>query len=232
MAKPALRSITCPTVSVADARVAHDVERIVLVDRESSRYVGSDGQAEFLATAAMRGGEIVRRSGRVVEAVDIATIRWVGDRSGELITDEDRARIVEAIRNHFRSEGSPYQLRHSSGELEDETGRRSPGFRSALPHAAHSDGWSLSDVWMSPEFPDPTSFPPMVVYRDASCVAELPRRIEVRGDRRLRVLVPRQLRWCGDRDGQPMAEPDRARIVERIRSVYDEWGYRYVLEDD
>jgi hypothetical protein len=29
-----------------------------------------------------------------------------------------------------------------------------------------------------------------------------------------------------------MAEPDRVRIVERIRSVYDEWGYRYEFADD
>jgi hypothetical protein len=28
-----------------------------------------------------------------------------------------------------------------------------------------------------------------------------------------------------------MAEPDRVRIIERIRSVYDEWGYGYELED-
>lgn len=208
------------------------MERIEYVDRETSRYVGSDGQAEFLETVAMWGGEIVRRSGRVVQAVDVATIHWVGDRSGERMADEDRARIVEAIRNRYRSEGSPYQLRHPTGELEDETGRRGPGFRSALPHAAHSDGWSLTDLWMSPEFPDPASFPPTVVYSDAEGVAELPRRVEVRGDRRLEVLVPQQLRWRGDRDGQPMAEPDRVRIVERIRSVYDEWGYRYELADD
>jgi len=216
---------------VADARATRDVERIELVDWETSWYVGPDGQAEFLATGAMRGGEILRRSGRVVEAVGVATIRWVGDRSGEPVSDADRARIVEAIRNHYRSEGSPYQLRHPSGQLEDETGQRSPGFRSALPHAAHSEGWSLTDLWMSPDFPDPASFPPTVVYHDADGVAELPRRVEVRGDRRLRVLVPRQLRWSGNREGEPMTEPDRARIVERIRSVYDEWGYRYELDD-
>lgn len=200
--------------------------------RETGRYMGPDGEAEFLATGAMRGGELVYRGGRVVDEADVSTICWVGSRAGQPMSEPDRERITDAIRNYYRSDGSPYQLRHPSGELEDETGRRTPGFRSALPHAEHSDGWSLTDLRMSPEFPDPASFPPTVVYRDAEGVAELPRRVEIRGDRRIRVLVPRQLRWRGDRDGQPIAESDRARIVERIRSVYDEWGYPYELEDE
>jgi len=50
------------------------------------------------------------------------------------------------------------------------------------------------------------------------------------GERR-RVLHPGRLSWIGDRDGEPMSDLDRTRIVNRIRSAYDEWGYRYDVVD-
>jgi hypothetical protein len=210
--------------------VPEEQERIEYVDRETSRYIGPSGQADFLATLAMRGGEIIRRAGRMVEEVDVSTIRWTGDRAGEAMAEADRDRIVDTVRRRNRAEGTPYQLRHRSGELEDETGHRTPGFRSALPRAEHSEGWSVTDLWMSPEHPDPDAYPPAIVYADATGSAELPRRIEVRGDRRLRVLVPGRLRWIGERRGEPMTDGDRHRILERVRSVYDERGDRYEIE--
>lgn len=117
------------------ARVSFDSEpaSIEFVGREEGRYLGPEGQASFLATSAMRGGEVVRRGGRVVEAVDIATIRWMGDRADQPVSVDQRERIVATIRHHLKAEGVPYQLRHPSGELEDEAGRLQPGFRSALP---------------------------------------------------------------------------------------------------
>lgn len=215
---------------MVDPRSPQGEERIEFVDRETSRYIGPIGQADFLATQAMRGGEIIRRAGRIVEAVDVSSIRWTGDRAGEAMTEPDRDRIVDAIRRHNRGDHAPYQLRHPSGELEDEAGHRSPGFRSALPTAVHSAGWSVTDLWMSPAYPDPDTYPPAIIYADAAGVAELPRRIEVRGDRRFRVLVPGRLQWIGDRTGESMTDGDRDRILERVRSVYDEWGYRYEIE--
>jgi hypothetical protein len=206
------------------------IERIEFVDRETGRYTGPLGQADFLATLAMHGGEIVRRAGRMVEAVDVSSIHWTGDRAGAAMSERDRDRILDVIRRHYDAERAPYQLRHLSGELEDETGHRNPGFRSALPNAVHSEGWSVADLWMSPDRPDPDSYPPTIVYEDTAGVAELPRRIEVRGDRRFRVLVPGRLRWIGDRTGESMTDSDRERILERVRSVYDEWGYRYEVE--
>jgi hypothetical protein len=70
-----------------------------------------------------------------------------------------------------------------------------------------------------------------VVYRDGSGEAELPRRIETDAKRQWRVLKPGGLRWIGARAGEPMGDGDRARIIGRIRSVYDEWGYPYALTD-
>jgi hypothetical protein len=215
---------------MTDARMPGGHERIEFVDRETNRYIGPVGQADFLATVAIRGGEIIRRGGRVVAAVDVSSIRWTGDRAGEAMSDLDRDRILGAIRRQYGAERAPYQLRHPSGVLEDETGARRPGFRSALPHAEHSEGWSLTDAWMSPEYPDPDSYPPAIVYSDAAGAAELPRRIEVRGDRRLRVLDSRRLEWIGARSAEAMTDGDRDRIIARVRSVYDEWGYHYEVE--
>lgn len=82
---------------------------------------------------------------------------------------------------------------------------------------------------MSPEFPDPTIYPETITYRDESGTAEMPRVIEVQGVQRSRVLLVAGLQWAGDRQGDPMDEPDRQRIVSRIRAVYDEWGYPYDL---
>lgn len=133
-------------------------------------------------------------------------------------------RFTDAIRRLLRSTGKPFDLRHPSGEIEDETGSRRPGFRSALPRVEHSDGWRLTDLWVSPEHPDPAAPPPTIRCEDATGAAEMPRRIAIRGDRRLRVLVPQQLRWVGARSGDAMTAEARARILDRVRSAYDEWG--------
>jgi len=175
--------------------------------------------------------------------IALVTCRWAGERSAQPVTDEDRALMAEALRGYYRGRGIPYELRHPSGEIEDESGRLRPGFASALPHAAHSDGWSLTDLYLSPEFPDPEVYPPTIAYAGPEGSAELTRSIrlvdEVRHERfhdvpvtvRRRVLHPGTLHWTGGRTGEPMTDADRARITERVRSVYDEWGYAYEVEE-
>jgi hypothetical protein len=201
------------------------------VGRETSRYSGPEGDVDFEAFGVMRGGEFLYRNGVMVEAIDAATLRWAGSSTGRSMTADDRARILDALRAHFRARRIPYNIRHPSGDVEDETGAIHSGFRLALPHVEHSDGWSLTDLFMSPEYPDPDTYPPFVRYRDATGEAELPRQVPTIDGERRRLLDPTGLRWIGDREGEPMNDDDRARLMARIRSAYDEWGYRYNLVD-
>ena len=201
------------------------------VGRETSRYSGPEGEADFEAFGAMHGGEFVYREGVMVEAIDAASIRWAGSRATQAMDAEDRARILERLRAYFQDRLLPYNIRHPSGEIEDEAGVIHPGFRTSLPRVEHSDGWSLTDLFLSPEFPDAADFPPVVRYRDAAGEAELPREIPTIDGERRRVLHPGALQWVGEREGEPMSEDDRIRIMVRIRSAYDEWGYPYELAD-
>lgn len=208
----------------------------VPTDRELYRYRGPRFEFEFYGSALERGG-------RTVLSIELGYVRWAGERAGQPVTDEDRALMADALRAYYRGRGIPYELSHLSGEIEDETGRLRPGFASALPRASHSDGWSLEDLWQSPEFPDPEVYPSTIAYADPEGSAELTRSIkivdEVRHERfhdvpvkvRRKVLHPATLHWTGDRTGEPMTDIDRARITERIRSVYDEWGYAYEVEE-
>lgn len=98
-----------------------------------------------------------------------------------------------------------------------------------MSHASHVSPGSLTDLWMSREFPDPTIYPETIAYRDQSGRAEMPRMVKIQGGQRSRVLVVAGLKWTGERTGDPMDEADRQRIISRIRSVYDEWGYPYEL---
>lgn len=201
------------------------------IGRETSRYSGPEGDVDFDAFGAMHGGEFVYRDGVMVESIDAGSLRWAGPRAGRPMDADDRARILDRLRAYLRAHRIPYAIRHASGEVEDETGAFHPGFRTALPRVEHSDGWSLTDLFMSPEYPDPDDYPPTVRYRDATGEADLPRQVPtIEGERR-RVLDPSGLRWVGDREDEPMGEPDRTRIMDRIRSAYDEWGYRYELVD-
>lgn len=200
------------------------------IDRETSRYSGPEGQVDFEAFGAMRGGEFVYRDGVMVEAIDAKSLRWAGSPAERSMDAGDRAKILVRLRAYFRERRIPYNIRHQSGEIEDESGVMHPGFRSALPHVEHSDGWSLTDLFMSPEFPDPDDYPPTVRYQDSTGDAELPRAVPMIAGERRRVLRPNGLSWAGEREVEPMADADRARIIDRIRSAYDEWGYRYELE--
>ena len=201
------------------------------VGRETSLYSGPEGDVEFQAFGAMRGGEFVYRHGVMVEAIDAASLRWAGPQDGRPMSVDDRVRILGRLRAYFRDNRIPYNIRHPTGEVEDETGAVHPGFRSALPQVEHSDGWSLTDQFMSPEFPDPDDYPPTVRYRDATGEADLPRQVPTIGGERRRVLHPGGLRWVGQREGEAMSDAERSRIMHRIRSAYDEWGYRYDLID-
>lgn len=160
------------------------------------------------------------------------------------MTASDREAILDGIRHWYRSHAIPYELRLPSGAVEDETGAVHPGFRSALPRAAHSDGWNVTDVHQSPEYPDPDRFPQTTVeYAGPEGTAEVRRTIEVRDEVRherfrdvvegihYTVLAANTLQWTGERSGEPMSEADRERILNRIRSVYDEWGYPYDIRE-
>jgi hypothetical protein len=199
------------------------------VGRETSRYSGLEGDVDFEAFGAMHGGKFVYRGGVMVEAIDAASIRWAGSRAGHPMQTEDRSRFLDLLRAYFRERLLPYNIRHPSGEVEDEAGVIHPGFRTALPRVEHSDGWSMTDLFMSPEFPDANDYPPAVRYRDATGEADLPREIQTIAGERHRVLHPGALRWVGEREGEPMSDDDRTRIMERIRSAYDEWGNQYEL---
>ena len=88
----------------------------------------------------------------------------------------------------------------------------------------------MVDLFMSPEFPDASDYPPTIEYRDAQGAAEMTRRIEVADGIRQRVLIPDTLRWTGDRSEEAMSDVDRTAILDRIRSIYDHQGTPYRLD--
>lgn len=202
---------------------------IVRAGWETALYRGPEGEAEFEVAPAVYGGEPRRRGGKVVLSVWSGSVRWVGNRRDQTMSEADRDRVLAAVRGHFRTRNQPYELVLPSGEVEDESGERTPGFRSALPRAEHSDGWSLEDLWLSPEYPDAAGFPPTIVYRDATGTAEIPRSIEVGDGIRRRVVEGGAIRWIGDRAGEPVSDVDEDRILARVRSAYDRWGEGYRL---
>lgn len=91
------------------------------------------------------------------------------------LDDDARAHILDNLRQHYRQRGRPFEIRLPSGAREDESGRVRPGFRTALPVAEHSDGWSVTDLYMSRAFPDPNDYPPTTTYRGPEGEAELTR---------------------------------------------------------
>lgn len=197
---------------------------------ERYRYRGPQFEFEFDAWSAREGGQTLERAGQVVEAIDVRSFRWTGERDGDSMSDEDRQPLADALGTYYRGRGIAYDIHRLSGEIEDETGRRRPGFRGTVGRFEHSDGWSLVDLFLSPDFPDASIYPPTIIYRDAEGEAEMIRRIEVADDVRQRVFVPDSLRWIGDRSGEAMTETDRASILGRIRSIYDYRGTPYRLE--
>lgn len=197
---------------------------------ERYRYRGPAGDFEFDAWNAREGGRSVERGGQVVESVDLRTIRWAGDRSGEEPSEADLARLAMALGSWYRRQGVPFDLHHVSGEIEDETGRRRPGFRGVLPRIRHSDGWSLRDEFMSPDFPDASTFPARIEYQDPDVSASMERRIEVRAGIRQRVLVADSLEPAEAPTGRMLGGEKRAEILARIRSVYDHLGAPYRVE--
>lgn len=143
------------------------------------------------------------------------------------MSEADRDRVLAAVRAHYCRRDQPLEVVFPSGEVEDESGERSPGFKSALPRAEHSDGWSLEDLWLSPDHPDAAVFPPTIVYRDSAGTVEIPRSIEVADGVRRRLIDVSAIRWIGDRAGEPVGDPDEDRILARVRSAYDRWGEGY-----
>ena len=200
---------------------------IVPAGWQAARYRGSEGEAEFEVVPAYYGGEPLHRGGKAVLSIASDSVRWVGGRQGQAMSESDRARILTAVREHYRRNGQPYELSLPSGEIEDESGHRQPGFRSPLPRAEHSDGWSLEDLWLSPEYPDANDYPPAILYTDATGAAEIPRSIEVAGGVRQRVIDSTAVRWISDRTGDPVTAEERDRILTRVRSAYDRWGEGY-----
>ncbi len=181
---------------------------------ETWRYTGPLGDAEFDAPA---------------RSIFVPSLRWVGNRSGEPMSELDRSALIAELRRLYREQGEPFELVFPSGEVEDETGSVRPGFRSALPHAEHSDGWSVADLFLSPEYPDADEYPPTIEYSDVCGVIEIPRQIEREGETRRCVLHLSGMRRIGERSGDPIDDEERGRIVERVRIVYDRWGLPYEI---
>lgn len=200
--------------------------------RDINRYIGPEGEVDFVAFGAMDRGQFVQRGGQIVEAIDAMSFRRPGEGGSRELSPEDRESVLRHLRSYYRDRGIPYQIRHESGEIELETGERQPSFRSALPEVHHSDGWTLTDLYSSPQYPDPIEFPPTVVYQDASGRAELPRDVLTIAGERRRVFRTAGLRWLDDRADEPMGDEDRTLILSRIRSVYDHWGIRYEIDDE
>lgn len=202
---------------------------IARVGPEAARYRGPEGEAELDVAPAVYGGQVAVRRGVPVVSVWSGSLRWVGARQGEPMAEAERDRILAAVREHYRSSGTPFELVHASGEVEDEGGQRKPGFKSPLPRAEHSDGWTLEDLWLSPEYPDADVYPPTIVYSDDTGTAEIPRSIEVADGVRRRVVDGTAVRWIGARAGEGVTADERARILARVRSAYDRWGEGYRL---
>ena len=209
---------------------------------ESRRYVGPEGEFVFEVGTVYWKRQPVVRDGHEIDVIGVDSFRRPGDRS-RAGPDEARASILENVRDYYRRRARPYEIRYPSGEREDETGQVRPGFRTALPRAEHSDGWSLTDLYMSPAFPDPNDYPPTVTYGGPEGEAELTREFDLVGSTRpvmggsiqvpekvrRRALLADSLHWTAERAGQPMTDEDRARILDRIGLVYDTWGHAFVV---
>ncbi|MEP6640208.1 MAG: hypothetical protein ABJC39_12735, partial [Chloroflexota bacterium] len=141
---------------------------------ESYRYVGPEGEVAFETGSVHWKRQPVQRDGQEIDVIYPDSFRRPGQGAGEGLDDDTRARVLENVRRYYRRRGRPLEIAHPSGEREDETGRVRPGFRTALPRAEHSDGWSVEDLYMSPAFPDP-NYPPTVTYRGPEGEAELTR---------------------------------------------------------
>lgn len=197
---------------------------IVPAGLETALFRDPDREAEFDVAVAVYGGEPLRRGGKDVVSVWSGSIRWVGDHLGQAISEADHDRVLAAIREHFRRGGQPYELVLPSGEVEDELGERRPGFKSALPLAQHSDGWSVEDLWLSPAHPSADDYPPKIRYADETGEAEIPRSIEVADGIRQRVIDGAGVAWVGAHAEEEVSDGDRRRLLDRVRSVYDRWG--------
>jgi len=104
---------------------------------ERYRYQRPQFEFEFDAWNAIEGGETLERSGQAVEAINLGTFRWAGERAGDPVSDEDRRQLADALGAYHRRRGIPYDFHRVSGEIEDETGRRGPGFRGVLGRVEH-----------------------------------------------------------------------------------------------
>lgn len=210
--------------------MAHDIHVFPVGNGrgETWRYAGPLGDAEFEAGTTWAGGRPVVRDGAPVWSVSIASLRWAGARAGEAMSDEDRTALTGELRRFCAAKG-PFELRLPSGEVEDETGTVRPGFKTGLPRVEHSDGWLIVDLFLSPEFPDASDYPPYVEYVDADGTVEVPRAIVVDDDERFPVFEVAAMRWSRDRAGQQVTAAQRRRVTQRLRMVYDRWGTRYEI---
>lgn len=196
---------------------------------ETWRYTGPLGEVEFEAAPAMFGGRPVVREGRPVITISVASLRWAGEGVGRTLAESEREAVVGELRRLYRARGSPFDLAWPSGEVEDEHGAVRSGFRSALPVAEHSDGWTVVDLFLSPQVPAAADAPRTVDYADDVGTVEIPRSIEVEGDVRLSVLSLSGMRWTGSRAGDVVGDDDRERVRRRVQLVSDRWdlGYRW-----
>lgn len=111
------------------------------------------------------------------EPLDADSLAWAGERGGEPMTEVDRAAVWMAS-----GSGTGRRESHTTCACPRAPSRTRvvrPGFRTALPRAEHSDGWSVTDLHQSPECPDPDHFPPTIEYSGPEGTAEIGRSIEV-----------------------------------------------------
>jgi hypothetical protein len=196
---------------------------------ETWRYTGPLGEVEFEAAPAVFGGRPVLRNGRPVIAISIASLRWAGEGEGRTVTEGEREAIVDELRRLYRARGSSFDLAWPSGQVEDESGAVRSGFRSALPIAEHSDGWSVVDLFLSPQVPDAADAPSTIRYADASGTIEIPRDILVEGHVRFSALHLDGMRWVGAKVGAPVGDDIRERVRQRVQLVSDRWDLGYQL---
>jgi hypothetical protein len=107
---------------------------------ESYRYIGPEGELEFEVGTEYWRRKPILRDGHEIDVISVDSFRRVGDRRGQVLDDESKARVVENMRQYYRQRGFPFEIRHPSGQIEDESGHIRPGFKTALPRAEHSDG--------------------------------------------------------------------------------------------
>ena len=100
---------------------------IVPAGFETAHYRAPDGEAEFEVAVAVYGGEPLRRGGKDVVSVWSGSIRWVGDRCGQAISEADHDRVlVPPFASTFAGTASPTSWSCHRGRSRTSAARAAP----------------------------------------------------------------------------------------------------------